>query len=120
MWLTVYITLMEGLKLSIFSHVTKGDLEDLRHAIELLDKRTERLQKTQRSGQAVDASLSRRIKAIEKLIEAAPLISEDSQDQEEDDGDTTSDRLDSPNVSRETPQTLDDKRRELRRSWETA
>lgn len=62
--------------MSFFDRVTKGDIEDIRHAVELLDRRTERVQKSQRSAYAHIASLSRRLKRIEAMIASAPVESE--------------------------------------------
>lgn len=88
--------------MSIFSHVTQGDLQEVRHAIEMLDVRIERVRKAAKSANGREAGLHRRIKAIETLIKNAPEVpvdgydSEDSGatlDNEEEEEDTETQRL---------------------------
>jgi hypothetical protein len=59
-------------KVGIFDKVTQGDLREVRHAIELLDTRIDRLQKSQKSASASMAGLSRRLKKFEDAVRIPP------------------------------------------------
>lgn len=83
---------------SIFSPASKGDLEDVKHAIELLDTRTVRLQKAQRAASGAMAGFQRRLRGIEMFLKAtAPTDAAEVEEEEEDDLEETED-----DVSRET------------------
>jgi nucleotidyltransferase/DNA polymerase involved in DNA repair len=76
--------------MGFFDRITRGDLEEVKHGIELLATRLDRLQKSQKSASAVAASLSRRIKRFEVAMRApiedsaVPYLEDEEVEVEED------------------------------------
>jgi hypothetical protein len=70
--------------MSLFGRVTQGDLEELRHALELLHISNKRLQAVAKAQAARNAGFNRRLSAIESLIRDAPVVDETQDIDDED------------------------------------
>jgi hypothetical protein len=77
--------------MSLFGRVTQGDIEEIRHAMELLNLASLRLQAVTKAQAARNAGFNRRLSVIEGLIRDAPVIPETEAYEYED----TEDSLDS-------------------------